>query len=171
MLVLQIGRFLNLMTRPCSNSVMVTTLMTMFISYHSFCVCSWLLFDTLGSNSVSIVGRRVRVLLLKSICAGLEARPWLGVLRWSSRANYGSCPTVAAVCMRRLTVLTADFAFPLLCEYPGEDVLCSNSHFWLNFLKSCDEYCGPLSEKSTSGIPWSKVCFQFVDHCGTLGVQ
>lgn len=73
--------------------------------------------------------------------------------------------------MSLLAVLTADLAVPLLCEYPGEELLCSGSHFVLNLLNSSAVCCGLLSEyKVLRMLCLAKCALSFLVYCSCLSV-
>jgi hypothetical protein len=57
----------------------------------------------------------VWVLRLKSLWAGLDIIPWVGVFLMLTRASQGSYMAVNALIIRCFTVLTAFSAVPLLC--------------------------------------------------------
>lgn len=120
-------------------------LITWFQNVHVFCVSVVSFLSSLiYSQSLSRVyhfwcqqigvywdsGRSVCVLLLNSLWAGLAFRPCDRVFLWSNVIRYGSRPDILALCIRRFAVLTADFAFPLLCWWVGDDALCWNSQLY-----------------------------------------
>ena len=63
-------------------------------------------------RSIPWVGRNLRVRRPSSLCISDVPRPSVGVLRQSSRANRGSCPSTFAFFIRDLQVFTAFSARP-----------------------------------------------------------
>ena len=58
-------------------------------------------------------------------------------------------------------VCTIRSASPLLWGYFGLLVMCVNPQSSANLANSAEEYCGPLSEITVSGIPWrAKIAFR-----------
>ena len=68
-----------------------------------------------------------------------------------------------------LAVLTADSAWPFACWWPGLLVLCSEPLSLPNWVNSEEVNCGPLSEITTSGVPFlAKWLFSFHTHVDAL---
>ena len=66
----------------------------------------------------------------------------------SSRVSH-----VHDACMILFMDLTVASAFPLLCGYIGDEVMCRNPQLFENCWKSLDVNWGPLSDQTMSGAP------------------
>ena len=85
-------------------------------------------------------------------CAG-DPMSSIGVFLCSNMAKFTSQLSLRAFVRVDFAVCTVFSATPLDCGYPGLDVMCSNPQVLANSAKSFEEYCGPLSDLTISGIP------------------
>lgn len=90
--------------------------------------------------------------LLISNCDG-EARPSTGVFLYSSNASSKSFPAISVLLRISLAVCTDLSANPFDWGKCGEDVVWDISQSDMNFWKTDDVNCGPLSVMSIRGIP------------------
>ena len=140
-----------------------------FLSKCFFC-CSCLCFLsaqasmgswTFGCSCLYVVGSTERGRRLIKSCAG-DAMLSTGVFLYSKMLRYGSRPSRLAMSIRRFALCTNFSARPFDWGYLGLDVVCLESHSAANLANSIDEYCGPLSDTTSPGIPClANIVFNF----------
>ena len=117
----------------------------------------------IGWSSLNVVGSAVFVRLPMIRWAGLDVIPSSGVFLKFNSPRCGSSFACRQVFIMFFATFTAASAAPLLWLCPGLDVTCLKPQLGVKSLNCCDEYWGPLSLMTVSGIPWrAKWCFSLV---------